>query len=243
MHFRESYKITNMRLNKYLSESGVCSRRAADKAIEYGLVTVNGKKAVMGMQVENTDEIIYMGKKVSHNEKPVFIAFNKPVGVECTADKSVQNNIIDYINYPQRIYYAGRLDKDSHGLILLSNQGDITNEMMRAANYHEKEYIVKVDKPIDEDFIESMMDGVYLKELEITTRECQVMRLGTYTFSIILTTGLNRQIRRMCETLGYKVVDLKRVRVMNVALGDLKEGTYRDLTEDEIRLIKKQLGM
>ena len=223
------------RINKFLSEAGVCSRRQADKAIEYGLVTVNGIKAVMGQQVEGNEEIVYMGKKVTHNEPPVLIAYNKPVGIVCTAEKKEKNNIVDHINYPVRIYPVGRLDKDSHGLILLTNQGDLVNEIMKASKFHEKEYFVTVNKDITDEFIEDMMSGVYLEELEVTTRECQVIKLSDKTFSIILTQGLNRQIRRMCETLGYKVVDLKRVRIMNIGLGDLKEDNYRELTEQEMK--------
>ena len=238
----EAYLEESIRLNKYLSDAGVCSRRAADKAIEEGRVLVNDKPAEMGMRIGPDDDVVFDGKPVSNaDKKPVLIAYNKPVGIVCTAEKREKNNIIDHINYPERIYPIGRLDKDSNGLILLTNQGDLVNKIMRAANAHEKEYIVTVDKDIDSDFINRMSAGVYLDELEVTTRKCQVEKLSKRTFKIILTQGLNRQIRRMCQMLGYRVRSLKRVRIMNIKLNDLQEDTYRDVTEAELKVLNKML--
>lgn len=232
----------SIRLNKYLSDAGVCSRRAADKAIEEGNVLINGSPAVMGQKVGPEDTVEYCGKVVTNADKRnVLIAYNKPVGIVCTAEKREKNNIVDHINYPQRIYPIGRLDKDSNGLILLTNQGDLVNKIMRGVNAHEKEYIVTVDKDIDADFIKHMSEGVYLDELEVTTRKCKVKKLGPRKFNIILTQGLNRQIRRMCQMLGYKVVTLKRVRIMNIELGDLKEDTYRDVTAEELATLTKSI--
>nr|WP_330365385.1 pseudouridine synthase [Pseudobutyrivibrio ruminis] len=230
------------RLNKYLSDAGVCSRRAADAAIEAGDVMVNGQPAVMGMKVSAADEVLFKGKLVSNvGKKQVLIAYNKPAGIVCTAEKREKNNIVDHLNYPERIYPIGRLDKDSTGLLLLTNQGDLVNKIMRAVNAHEKEYIVTVDKEITADFIKQMSAGVYLTELETTTRKCQVTKLGPNKFKIILTQGLNRQIRRMCQELGYRVRTLKRVRIMNIELGNLKEDTYRDVTPEELKKLNKML--
>ena len=231
-----------IRLNKYLSDAGVCSRRAADAAIEAGEVTVNGEIALVGMRVSRQDIVLFKGKPVSNeNKKEILIAYNKPSGIVCTAEKREKNNIIDHINYPSRIYPIGRLDKDSTGLILLTNQGDLVNKIMRAVNAHEKEYIVTVDKEITADFINKMSTGVYLDELEVTTRKCQVTKLGKTKFKIILTQGLNRQIRRMCQMLGYRVKTLKRVRIMNINLGDIAEDTYRDVTAEEFKELNKLL--
>lgn len=232
----------NIRLNKFLSDAGVCSRRAADKAIEAGEVFVNGKPAVMGQRIMTTDTVEYEGKLVSNdNKKEVLIAYNKPAGIVCTAEKREKNNIIDHLKYPERIYPIGRLDKDSTGLILLTNQGDLVNKIMRAVNAHEKEYIVSVDKEITGDFIKKMSGGVYLDELEVTTRKCKVKKLSKYEFNIVLTQGLNRQIRRMCQMLGYRVKTLKRVRIMNIELSDLKEDTYRDVTAEELKVLTSML--
>ena len=232
----------SIRLNKYLSDAGVCSRRAADRAIEEGKVFVNGQVAEVGMRVAPSDEVVFEGKPVSNASKEaVLIAYNKPAGIVCTAEKREKNNIVDHINYPERIYPIGRLDKDSNGLILLTNQGDLVNKIMRGVNAHEKEYIVTVDKDIDADFIKRMSEGVYLDELDVTTRKCKVKKLGPNKFNIILTQGLNRQIRRMCQMLGYKVKTLKRVRIMNIELGDLKEDTYRDVTQAELAELTKLL--
>ena len=232
----------NIRLNKFLSDAGVCSRRAADKAIEAGEVFVNGKPAVMGQRIMTSDTVEYEGKLVSNdNQKEVLIAYNKPAGIVCTAEKREKNNIIDHLKYPERIYPIGRLDKDSTGLILLTNQGDLVNKIMRAVNAHEKEYIVSVDKEITGDFIKKMSGGVYLDELEVTTRKCKVKKLSKYEFNIVLTQGLNRQIRRMCQMLGYRVKTLKRVRIMNIELSDLKEDTYRDVTAEELKVLTSML--
>lgn len=230
------------RINKYLSQSGYCSRRQADKLIEEKRVTIDGKIAVMGDKVSDLQKVCVDGSIIDNNEKEVLLAFYKPVGIVCTTtDKQGDNNIVDYIGYEQRIYPVGRLDKDSEGLILMTNNGEITDKILRAANGHEKEYIVKVDKKINEDFIRKMSEGVYIKELDVTTRKCFVQKQSDKAFRIILTQGLNRQIRRMCETLGYKVTHLKRIRIMNILLGDLKEGEYRELEEEEYNKLIKDL--
>ncbi len=224
-----------IRLNKFLSEAGVCSRREADRLIESGQVTVDGKRAETGMKVTEVS-VVRVGKKEvkpKNKDEMVLLAVNKPVGIVCTEEKRERNNIIDFLKYPTRITYIGRLDKDSEGLILMTNNGDIINKMMRAGNEHEKEYKVTVDKPITDAFIEKMANGVPI--LDTVTRKCKVEKIGKYTFRIILTQGLNRQIRRMCEYLGYKVTRLQRLRVMNIQLGDLKPGTYRQVTEEEIK--------
>ena len=231
-----------IRLNKYLSDAGICSRRAADRAIEAKKVYINGKPAVMGQKVMPQDKVEFEGKPVSNDgKKSILIAYNKPAGIVCTAEKREKNNIIDHINYPERIYPIGRLDKDSTGLILLTNQGDLVNKIMRAVNAHEKEYVVTVDKEITGDFIKKMSDGVYLDELEVTTRKCKVRKLSKNKFNIVLTQGLNRQIRRMCGMLGYKVKNLNRVRIMNITLDDLEEDSYRDVTEEEFRVLQEML--
>lgn len=221
-----------IRLNKYLSDAGVCSRREADRLIESGKVTVDGKRAEMGMKVTETQVVCVGKKQVKPKNEMVLIAVNKPVGIVCTEEKREKNNIIDFLKYPTRITYIGRLDKDSEGLILMTNNGDIINKMMRAGNEHEKEYIVTVNKPITEEFLEKMANGVPI--LDTVTRKCKIEKIGKFKFRIILTQGLNRQIRRMCEYCGYKVTRLVRVRVMNIKLGDLKAGQYRNVTEQEI---------
>ena len=221
-----------IRLNKYLSDAGVCSRREADRLIESGKVTVDGKRAEMGMKVTE-NQIVCVGKKqVKPKDEMVLIAVNKPVGIVCTEEKREKNNIIDFLKYPTRITYIGRLDKDSEGLILMTNNGDIINKMMRAGNEHEKEYIVTVNKPITDEFLEKMANGVPI--LDTVTRKCKIEKVGKFKFRIILTQGLNRQIRRMCEYCGFKVTRLVRIRVMNIKLGDLKVGKYRNVTEKEI---------
>ena len=230
------------RINKYLSQSGYCSRRQADKLIEEKRVTIDGKIAVMGDKVSDLQKVCVDGSIIDNNEKEVLLAFYKPVGIVCTTtDKQGDNNIVDYRGYEQRLYPVGRLDKDSEGLILMTNNGEITDKILRAANGHEKEYIVKVDKKINEDFIRKMSEGVYIKELDVTTRKCFVQKQSDKAFRIILTQGLNRQIRRMCETLGYKVTHLKRIRIMNILLGDLKEGEYRELEKEEYNKLIKDL--
>ncbi len=225
------------RINKFLSGAGVCSRREADREIAAGNVTIAGRTAVPGDRVEPGMTVLFHGKPVAADSEEILIAFHKPVGIVCTAEKREKNNIIDFINYPKRIYPAGRLDKDSEGLILLTNQGDLVNRIMRAGNYHEKEYEVTVDRELTEAFLDGMRRGVYLPELNVTTRECTVQKTGKRTFTIILTQGYNRQIRRMCEVFGYRVLRLVRVRIMNICLNDLEKGSYRDLTPAE----KKEL--
>ena len=221
-----------IRLNKFLSESGVCSRREADRLIESGQVTVDGKRAEMGMKVTES-QTVRVGKKVIRpQDEMVLLAVNKPVGIVCTEEKKEKNNIIQFLKYPTRITYIGRLDKDSEGLLLMTNNDDIINKMMRAGNQHEKEYKVTVNKPITPEFIEKMAGGVPI--LDTVTRKCEVEMIGKYKFRIVLTQGLNRQIRRMCEYLGYKVTRLERVRVMNIELGNLKTGEYRKVSEEEI---------
>lgn len=221
-----------VRLNKYLSEAGVCSRREADRLIETGRVTVDGKPARTGMKVIPGQEVRVGKKLVSKGDDMVVLAVNKPRGIVCTEEKRERNSIVRFLHYPIRVTYVGRLDKDSRGLILMTNNGDIINRMMRASNYHEKEYKVTVDKEITGEFLEKMAGGVPI--LDTVTRPCRVKKIGKYTFSIILTQGLNRQIRRMCEALGYEVKDLLRVRVMNIRLGSLKEGEYREVTDAEL---------
>jgi len=226
------------RINKYLSEVGYCSRRAADKLIEEGRVTINGTVPEMGTKVTHKDEIKVDGNLIGEqNAKPVYIAFNKPEGIVCTTDTKVEkDNIIDYINYPSRIFPIGRLDKPSEGLIFLTNDGDIVNKILRARNNHEKEYMVTVNKPVTNDFIEQMSSGVPI--LDTVTRKCEVKQLSKFKFKIILTQGLNRQIRRMCEHLDYRVRQLKRVRIMNVIL-DVPVGKWRNLTEKELKEINQ----
>ncbi len=230
-----------IRINKYLSEVGYCSRRAADKLIEQGRVTINGKVPEMGTKVLPTDQVAVDGELISEaQEKRIYIAFNKPVGIVCTTDTGVEpDNIIDYINYPTRIFPIGRLDKPSEGLIFLTNDGDIVNKILRARNNHEKEYLVTVNKPITKEFIEDMSKGVPI--LGTMTRNCYVKQINRYDFKIILTQGLNRQIRRMCEYFDYHVMKLKRVRIMNIKL-DIPVGRWRYLTEDEIEEINELIA-
>lgn len=221
------------RINKYLSEVGFCSRRAADKLLEEGRITVNGKVPEMGTKISDEDVVEVDGKPIRESEdKPVYIAFNKPVGIVCTTDtKREIDNIIEYINHPKRIFPIGRLDKPSEGLILLTNDGDIVNKILRGKNNHEKEYLVRVDKPLNTKFLEKMRNGVPI--LDTVTKKCEVERIDDMTFRIVLTQGLNRQIRRMCEFLGYEVKKLKRIRIMNIKL-DLPLGKWRDLTDEEL---------
>ncbi len=226
----------SVRLNKFIAECGICSRREADKLIDSGKITVNGQIADMGMRVSNGDEVYYNGRRLSKRDDKVVLAYNKPIGVTCTEkDKYAEVTIKDVLDYPVRVTYAGRLDKDSEGLLLLSNDGDLINNMMRGSNGHEKEYIVKVNKELPADFRDKMENGIFLKELNVKTKPCNVEIIGPYTFRIILTQGLNRQIRRMCEALGLKVVSLRRVRVLNIEIGKLKTGTYRRITGEELQ--------
>ncbi|WP_243154809.1 23S rRNA pseudouridine(2604) synthase RluF [Clostridium thermarum] len=229
-----------IRLNKFLGESGFCSRREADALIEQGRVTVNGQKAVQGMKVSSKDQIRVDGKLITVKRKMVYIAFNKPVGITCTTEHRVEGNIVDFIKHPVRIFPIGRLDKDSEGLIFLTNDGDIVNKILRAGNNHEKEYVVTVDKPITPEFIKGMASGVRI--LGTVTKKCWVKQEGKYVFRIILTQGLNRQIRRMCEVFGYRVTKLKRVRIMNVKLENLPIGKWRNLTEEELKEINRLIS-
>lgn len=232
-----------VRLNKYLAECGVCSRREADKYIEQGRVKVNGKTAVSGMQVSDEDCVEVNGKSIQRVGKKVVLAYHKPIGVTCTEkDKFAQKTITQALNYPVRLTYAGRLDKDSTGLIIMTNDGDLIQRMMKGANRHEKEYTVKVNKEITSDFLEKMSKGVYLKELNETTRPCELSQLGKYTFKITITQGLNRQIRRMCAEFGYKVESLRRDRVVNIELGKLPVGKYREVTGEELQELYKICG-
>ena len=226
------------RLNKWLSQMGVCSRREADRLIEAGKVLVDNRPASMGQKVTPGQKVVCNGKMVrvdrSQRPRPVLLAVNKPKGIVCTTtDKDRAENIVDFLGYPERIYPVGRLDKDSEGLLLMTNQGDLVNKIMRSGNAHEKEYIVTIDKPVTERFLEQMAGGIRLPELDQVTRPCKVKKVERNTFSIILTQGLNRQIRRMCEACGCQVKRLVRVRIMNIRLGNLRTGAYRQITKEE----------
>lgn len=231
-----------VRINKYLSEAGVCSRREADAWIEAGRIRIDGRMAVFGDQVSPGETVYVDGKAVSPEQEALVLLVNKPVGIVCTTtEKQGKNNIVTYLNYPKRIYPVGRLDKDSSGLLLMTNQGELVNAIMRAGNYHEKEYEVEIYGKIGEDFLKKMSRGVYLEELKRRTRACKVWQTGENSFHIILTQGMNRQIRRMCSALGERVRTLKRVRIMNLLLGDLKPGEYRKITEKEMQELLTQL--
>jgi 23S rRNA pseudouridine2604 synthase len=223
------------RINKYISDTGFCSRRQADKLVEQGRVTINGAKLVIGTKVDDGDTVAIDGKPLKQKEVRLYIAFNKPAGITSTTDLKDKDNIIDFINHPKRIFPIGRLDKPSEGLLFLTNDGDIVNKILRAGNNHEKEYIVTVDKPITSEFITKMASGVAI--LETVTQKCFVEQIDKTIFKIILTQGLNRQIRRMCETLDYQVTKLKRIRIMNITLDGLASGKWRYLTEEEINTI------
>ncbi|MGE7947753.1 23S rRNA pseudouridine(2604) synthase RluF [Lysinibacillus sp. NPDC093688] len=229
-----------MRINKYLSETGIVSRRGADKWIEEGKVTINDELATVGSQVEAGDMVCVDGKEVKKEEQLVYIALNKPVGITSTTERHIKGNVVDFVNHPLRIFHIGRLDKESEGLLLLTNDGDIVNKILRAENHHEKEYIVQVDQPITEQFIKKMGAGVDI--LDTTTLPCYVEKISDKVFKIVLEQGLNRQIRRMCSALGYSVKRLQRIRIMNIKLGNLKVGQWRDLTDKErtelFRLLK-----
>lgn len=232
-----------VRLNKYLARAGVCSRRDADRLIEQGRVLVNGCRPDPGQSVSGGDVVTVDGKRVKAQERTVVLAFYKPVGVTCTQrDVHAEKLISDFVRYPVRVTYAGRLDKDAEGLLLLTNDGDLIQEMMRGANGHEKEYIVRVDKEITADFLSDMAAGVYLEELDITTRKCRVEKTGRFTFKIILTQGVNRQIRRMCEACGRRVRSIRRIRVMNITLGNLKPGEYVELRGQELEQLYREAG-
>ena len=229
-----------IRLNKFLSDAGYCSRREADRLVEQGVVKVNGKTAVMGQKVTINDSIMVKGKNISREEEQILIALNKPVGIECTTDLNNPDNIVDFINFDKRIYPIGRLDKNSQGLILLTNDGSIVNNILKGSNYHEKEYVVTVDKPVTDDFIKKMSTGVRI--LDQVTRPCKVAKVKKHVFNIVLTQGLNRQIRRMCGELGYKVVKLKRIRIMNIELGNLPVGQYRKVTDSELKELMRNFN-
>ena len=228
-----------VRLNKYLSEAGVCSRREADRLIEAGKVTVDGVPAVTGMKVREDQRILVNGRPACKEEEMILLVVNKPRGIVCTAEKREKNNIIEFLHYPKRIYPVGRLDKDSEGLLLMTNQGELVNQILKGRYGHEKEYLVTVNKEITASFLERMRKGV--KILDTVTRPCTAEQTGEKSFRIILTQGLNRQIRRMCEALGYRVKTLKRVRIMNLELGSLKTGEYREITKEEYRELKRLL--
>ncbi|MCF6307420.1 MAG: 23S rRNA pseudouridine(2604) synthase RluF [Flavobacteriaceae bacterium] len=235
-----SHHPDSKRLNKAISDSGFCSRRQADKLIEQGRVTVNNEVATLGDRAMPEDIIKVNEKLISENGELVYIALNKPIGITCTTDRRIEGNVVDFINHKERIFHIGRLDKPSEGLLLMTNDGDIVNKILRAGNRHEKEYIVKVDRRITDDFIKRMSTGIPI--LETVTKKCEIEKIGRYVFKITLIQGLNRQIRRMCEHLGYEVVTLKRLRIMNIQLDNLPVGEWRDLTEKELNDLKLSLG-
>lgn len=234
-------KDTSVRINKAISSSGYCSRRQADTLIESGRVQINGKQAVLGDRVTDDDVITVDGKPIKEEPKNVYIILNKPIGITCTTDRRVKGNVIDFMKYPERIFHVGRLDKPSEGLLLMTNDGDIVNKILRAEFEHEKEYIVEVDRPITSSFIKKMGAGVPI--LDTVTKRCEVEQLSRFTYRIVLKQGLNRQIRRMSEYFGYNVVKLKRVRLMHIELGDLPTGKWRYLTEKELKRLYKETGM
>lgn len=233
-----------IRLNKYLAHCGVCSRRDADELLRQGKVWVNGRKAEVGAQIGPEDEIVVSGRRIQKSQGTVVLAFYKPLGVTCTEkDSHAEKMISDLVQYPTRVTYAGRLDKDSEGLLLLTNDGDLIQAMMKGANRHEKEYVVEVMREITDAFLSKMSKGVYLEELDVTTRECRLEKVGRFTFKIVLTQGLNRQIKRMCAACGYRVKSLKRVRVMHVTLGNLRPGKYYELGEKDVRRLYRECGL
>lgn len=235
MHHQDS-----RRLNKAISDSGYCSRRQADKFIEQGLVTINNQVASLGERVMPNDIIKVKNTTITKSENLIYIALNKPVGITCTTDRRIDGNVVDFVNHKERIFHIGRLDKPSEGLLLMTNDGDIVNKILRAGNQHEKEYIVKVDRRITDSFIKRMESGVPI--LDTITKKCKVEKIGRFVFKITLIQGLNRQIRRMCEHLGYEVETLKRERIMNIELGELPVGKWRYLTEKELKDLKQSLG-
>ena len=234
------YHQDSKRLNKAISDSGYCSRRQADKFIEQGLVTINNQPASLGDRAMPNDIIKVKNITINKNEQLVYIALNKPVGITCTTDRRIEGNVVDFINHKERIFHIGRLDKPSEGLLLMTNDGDIVNKILRAGNQHEKEYLVKVDRRITDSFIKRMQSGVPI--LDTVTKKCKVEKIGRFVFKITLIQGLNRQIRRMCEHLGYEVETLKRERIMNIELGKLPTGKWRYLTEKELKDLKQSLG-
>jgi 23S rRNA pseudouridine2604 synthase len=230
------------RLNKFISEAGVASRRAADRMIEEGRVRINGRAAVLGDVVLEGDRVEVDGRPVSKVEKDIVLVFNKPRGITCTSNPDDKDNVIDFIGYPERIYSVGRLDKDSEGLLLMTNNGELANRIMRSRGEHEKEYVVTVDRPFDDRFLKAMSDGVPIMD-GVVTKRCVLERLSDDRFRIVLRQGLNRQIRRMCEYFGYDVVRLVRVRVVNIRLGRLAPGEYRDIRDDERKELYRELGL
>lgn len=233
-----------MRLNKFLAHCGICSRREADRLIKQGRVLVNGQPASAGQPVNETDKVTVSGKVVHKSKKTVVLAYNKPVGVTCTErDPHADKKITDMIKYPVRVTYAGRLDKDSEGLLLLTNDGDLIQAMMRGSNHQEKEYVVKVDRELSKEFLDKMTCGIYLRDLGVTTKPCRIEQIGKFTFRIILTQGLNRQVRRMCAACGYQVNSLKRVRVMHIELGNLRSGEYVELSDEDVERLYRDSGI
>lgn len=229
-----------MRINKYISETGYCSRRETDRLIGSGRITINGVTCEPGDEVVAGDTVLIDGQPIPNRDEPVYIALNKPIGITCTAAPHVKDNIIEFVNHPSRIFAIGRLDKASEGLILLTNDGDIVNKMMRVENGHEKEYVVNVYKLVTEEFIQKMSNGVDI--LGVTTKPCEVFQLSEYVFRIILTQGLNLQIRRMCKALGYRVLRLERIRIMNISIEGIEQGQWRDLTQEELKVLHDQLN-
>lgn len=230
-----------MLINKYISETGFCSRRETNRLIAAGRITINGRVCEKGAKVEPDDVVLIDGKQIPRNDsEPVYIALNKPIGIVCTAAEHVEGNIIQYMNYPSRIFAIGRLDKASEGLILLTNDGGIVNKMMRSEHNHDKEYVVTVDKPITDEFVKSMSEGVEI--LDVVTKPCEVNRQSEHVFRIILTQGLNLQIRRMCKALGYRVLKLERIRIMNITLDQLERGQWRHLEQEELEILLSQLN-
>lgn len=240
--FRKRNEEQEVRLNKYLSEAGICSRREADRLIEAGRVLVDGHPAVTGQRVQTGQKIEVDGKSAVPEEEMILLAVNKPRGIVCSSkSQGGDKTIEEFLHYPKRVYSVGRLDKDSEGLLLMTNNGEILNKIMRAGNYHEKEYLVEVDRPVTEIFVNKMAEGVWLRELNVMTRPCRVEKTGNRTFRIVLTQGLNRQIRRMCREQGYQVRTLKRVRIMNISLGGLKTGAYRKVTDQEMETLYEMI--
>ena len=231
-----------IRVNKYLAAAGICSRREADKLVEAGKVIINGNTAENGSKIFDGDTVIVNGKKIKGAQEKVYLAFYKPKGLVCTAEKQEENNIMDYIDYPVRVTYCGRLDKESEGLLLLSNDGDFIQNLMRGANGHEREYLVRGDKPISDEVIMNMEKGVYLEDLKTTTKRCKIRKITDVTFTIVLTQGLNRQIRRMCRAFDLHVRFLKRVRIENIQLGDMDPGSYRELEDKELAELKRRVN-
>ena len=231
-----------MRINKFLSECGVCSRREADALIEKKLVTINGEIAECGMQANEDDIVCLRGKRITPLNQKTYLAFNKPRGIVCTSEKREKNNLIKFLDYPVRVTYAGRLDKDSQGLMILTDDGKLIDELMTGRNGHEKEYIVNVSQSLTEEKLQKMAAGVYLKDLDMTTRACKIWQSGEKEFHIVLTQGINRQIRRMCKCVGLNVVKLTRIRMENICLGDLENGKYRNITQAELNELKSRLS-